>query len=182
MNIKNFLGQIPYTADLYDSIRKERPNTRYNLEQLAAHLPKAVKQARPFIKDSKPAKKLLLFATLHYWVEQAAIVGLALRGMGYEITVAYLPYHDWRKEINKFDLRRQDLYTRRVLKPLDGLMNVASLLDVKPPAVLPASLKADISLVSNFDAQYTLQVENVDTKSACIVCVISATNLPLSPH
>jgi hypothetical protein len=174
MNIKNLLGQIPYAADLYDSIRKERPNTRYNLEQLAKHLPAAVEQTRPFIKDSKPIKKLLLFATLHYWVEQAAIVGLALRGMGYEVTVAYLPYHDWRKDINKFDLRRQDLYTRRVLKPLDGLVKAASLLDpstrsgrrVKPATVLPASLKADISLVSNFDAQYTLQVEDVDTNSA----------------
>jgi len=164
--VKNFLGQIPFTVDLYDSMRKDRPNTRYNLSQLETALPKAVEEARPFIQNAKPKSKLLLFATLHYWVEQAAIVGLALRGVGHEVTVAYLPYHDWRKDINKFDLRRQDLYTRRVLKPLDGLINVASLLDVKPATVLPASLKADISLVSNFDAQYTLQVENVDTNSA----------------
>ncbi len=164
--VKNFLGQIPFTADFYDSMRKDRPNTRYNLSQLEAALPKAVEEARPFIQNAKPKSKLLLFATLHYWVEQAAIVGLALRGMGHEVTVAYLPYHDWRKDINKFDLRRQDLYTRRVLKPLDGLVNVASLLDIKPASVLPASLKADISLISNFDAQYTLQVEYVDTKSA----------------
>jgi hypothetical protein len=58
---------------------------------------------------------LLLFATLHYWVEQAAMVGLALRGMGHDVTIAYLPYSDWRKELNPFDLRRQDLYTKRVL-------------------------------------------------------------------
>ena len=174
MNIKNLLGQIPFTADLYDSIRKDRPNTRYNLSQLEAALPKAVEEARPFIQNAKPRSKLLLFATLHYWVEQAAIIGLALRGMGHEVTVAYLPYHDWRKDINKFDLRRQDLYTRRVLRPLDGLVNVASLLDpstrsgrrLKPASVLPASLQADISLVSNYDAQYTLQVEDVDTNSA----------------
>ncbi len=164
--VKNFLGQIPFTADFYDSMRKDRPNTRYNLSQLEAALPKAVEEARPFIQNAKPKSKLLLFATLHYWVEQAAIVGLALRGMGHEVTVAYLPYHDWRKDINKFDLRRQDLYTRRVLKPLDGLVNVASLLDIKPASVLPASIKADIALVSNFDAQYTLQVEDVDTKSS----------------
>lgn len=164
--IKSILRQIPFTADLYDSIRKERPNTRYNLSQLEAALPGAVEEARPFIQNAKPKNKLLLFATLHYWVEQAAIVGLALRGMGHEVTVAYLPYHDWRKDINKFDLRRQDLYTRRVLKPLVGLVNVASLLDTKAAPVLPASLAADISLVSNFDAQYTLQVEDVDTNSA----------------
>ena len=163
---KDLLGHFPFTADLYDSIRKGRPNTRYNLEQLAMHLPVAVEQARPFIQKAKPGKKLLLFATLHYWIEQAAIVGLALRGMGHNVTIAYLPYHDWRKDVNKFDLRRQDLYTRRVLTPLDGLVHYASLLDVKPASALPTTLSEDISLVSLYDAQYTDQVEDVDRSSA----------------
>ena len=172
---KNLLGNIPFTADLYDSIRKSRPNTRYNLEQLAKHLPIAVEQARPFIQQAKPGKKLLLFATLHYWIEQAAIVGLALRGLGHEVTIAYLPYHDWRKDINKFDLRRQDLYTRRVLSPLNGLVHYTSLLDpstdragrrLKPAPPLPATLSEDIALVSTYDSQYTDQVEDVDQNSA----------------
>ena len=34
---KNLLGNVPFAADLYDSLRKSRPNTRYNLEQLAKH-------------------------------------------------------------------------------------------------------------------------------------------------
>jgi hypothetical protein len=173
--LKNVLGNIPYSADLYDSIRQSRPNTRYNLEQLAEHLPPAVRQARPFIEKAKPGKKLLLFATLHYWIEQAAIVGLALRGLGHDVMIAYLPYHDWRKDINKFDLRRQDLYTRRVLAPLDGLVHYVSLLDpstdrsgqrVKPGSTLPATLGEDIALVSTYDAQYTDQVEDVDKDSA----------------
>lgn len=172
--LKSLLGSIPFSADLYDSIRKGRPRTRYNLSQLEAALPKAVEQARPFAEKAKPGRKLLLFATLHYWVEQAAIIGLALRGMGHDVTVAYLPYHDWRRDINKFDLRRQDLYTRRVLKPLNGLVKSVSLLDpstrsgrrLKPASVLPASLAEDVRLVSNYDAQYTDQVEDVDTNSA----------------
>jgi hypothetical protein len=164
--LKNVLSNIPYSAELYDSIRKGRPRTRYNLEQLATHLPAAVEQARPFIEKAKPGKKLLLFATLHYWIEQAAIVGLALRGLGHEVTIAYLPYYDWRKEINRFDLRRQDLYTRRVLAPLNGIIHYTSLLDLKPAPVLPASLIEDISLVSVYDSQYTEQVEDVDKNSA----------------
>ncbi len=164
--LKNLLGEIPFTVDLYDSIRRGRPNTRYNLEQLAKHLPAAIQQARPFIAKANKGKKLLLFATLHYWVEQAAIVGLALRGMGHDVTVAYLPYHDWRKDINKFDLRRQDLYTRRVLAPLNGIVHYASLLDLKPAPVLPADLIEDISLVSVYDSQYTDQIEDVDKNSA----------------
>jgi hypothetical protein len=166
MAIKEFLGNIPYTADLYDSLRKSRPNTRYNLEQLAKHLPLAVEQARPFIEKAKLGKKLLLFATLHYWIEQAAIIGLALRALGHDVTIAYLPYHDWRKDINKFDLRRQDLYTRRVLAPLNGLVNYASLFDVQPAPDLPATLLSDISLVSVYDSQYTDQIEDVDKNSA----------------
>ena len=165
-SLKNILGEIPFTVDLYDSFRKSRPNTRYNLEQLAKHLPLAVEQARPFIANAKPGKKLLLFATLHYWVEQAAIIGLALRALGHAVTIAYLPYHDWRKDINKFDLRRQDLYTRRVLSRLNGLVHYASLLDVRPAPVLPATLSEDIPLVSTYDSQYTDQIEDVDKNSA----------------
>ena len=128
-SLKSILGSIPYTADLYDAIRRDRPRTRYNLEQLQAALPAAVEQVRPYAEKSPKGKKLLLFATLHYWVEQAAMVGLALRGLGHDVTVAYLPYGDWRKDINSFDLRRQDLYTGRVLQPLSGLVNTASLLE-----------------------------------------------------
>src|SRR5258706_5343769 len=163
---KNILGNVPFAVELYDSLRKSRPNTRYNLEQLAKHLPLAVKQARPFIEKAKPGKKLLLFATLHYWIEQAAITGLALRGLGHDVTIAYLPYHDWRKDINKFDLRRQDLYTRRVLAPLNEFVHYASLLDLKPAPGLPATLSDDISLVSVYDSQYTDQIEDVDKNSA----------------
>ena len=164
--IKNILGNIPYSADLYDSIRKGRPNTRYNLSQLEKHLPVAVEQTRPFIDKAKRGKKLLLFATLHYWVEQAAIIGLALRGLGHDVTVAYLPYHDWRKDINRFDSRRQDLYTRRVLAPLNGLVHCVSLLDVQPAPDLPANLRDGISITSTYDAQYTDQIEDVDTTTA----------------
>jgi len=163
--LKEFIGKIPYTADLYDSIRKDRPRTRYNLEQLQATLPSAVAQARPYVEKAPKGKRLLLFATLHYWVEQAAIIGLALRAMGHDVTVAYLPYGDWRKDVNSFDLRRQDLYSKRVLKPLTGLVNTASLLEVKPAPVLPENLVEDIHLVSTYDAQYTLQVEDVDENS-----------------
>ena len=134
--IKDLLAKIPYSADLYDALRRSRPHTRYNLDQLKAHLPEAVEQVRPFVEKANSGKRIVLFATLHYWVEQAAIIGLTLRGLGYDVTVAYLPYSDWRKEVNAFDLRRQDLYTRRALAPLKGLVKVVSLLDVKPAEVI----------------------------------------------
>src|SRR5512146_2964283 len=118
--LKDVLGRVPMAADLYDAVRGGRPRTRYNLEQLAAHLPAAIAQTRPFAEAAPRGKKLLLFATLHYWIEQAVIVGLALRGMGHDVSIAYLPFANFDLDINSFDLRRQDLYTRRVLQPLDG--------------------------------------------------------------
>ena len=42
-------------------------------------------------------KKVLIFATLHYWIEHAALLGMALAGLGHEVTLAYLPYANWRK-------------------------------------------------------------------------------------
>ncbi|MDK1028777.1 MAG: hypothetical protein QGD96_05530 [Anaerolineae bacterium] len=165
MALKNLLGNIDFAVVLYDSVRKTRPRTRYNLEQLNAALPAAVEQVRPFAKQAQAEKKLLLFATLHYWIEQAAMIGLTLRGLGHKVTMAYLPYGDLSKEINRFDLRRQDLYTQRVLAPLEGLVSTASLLDVKPASVLPGNLVDEIALVSTYDTQYTLQIEEVDENS-----------------
>jgi hypothetical protein len=169
--IKTILGSIPYTADLYDALRKGRPRTRYNLEQLAAALPAAVEQVRPYAgkapKGASPSggKKLLLFATLHYWVEQAAMIGLALRGMGHEVTTAYLPYSDWHKEVNPFDLRRQDLYTKRVLAPLNGLVRSVSLLERRQAGSLPAEIEKAVETASAYDTMYTLQVEDFDRDS-----------------
>jgi len=192
MTIKDILAKIPYSADLYDSIRRSRPRTRYNLEQLEKALPTAVEQVRSFAQKNSNGKKIVLFATLHYWVEQAAIVGLALRGMGHDVTIAYLPYGDWRKDVNAFDLRRQDLYTRRVLLPLKGLVKTVSLLDVVARGVAPkqspvkremperreisssqepllamtSELQKAIETVCAYDAMYTNQEENVNRESA----------------
>jgi hypothetical protein len=165
MTLKDILAKIPYSADLYDVIRPVRPKTRYNLSQLEKALPAAVEQVRPYAEKVPKGKKIILFATLHYWVEQAAIIGLALRGLGHEVTIAYLPYGDFYKEINAFDLRRQDLYTRRVLAPLKGLINCVSLLEAPAAGTLPEALKTAVEAASAFDTMYTLQVEDFDRES-----------------
>jgi hypothetical protein len=197
MTLKDLLAKIPYSAELYDAIKRERPQTRYNLSQLQAHLPAAVEQVKNGLDNGLTdgngrGKRIILFATLHYWVEQAAIIGLALRGMGHDVTIAYLPYGDWDKEINAFDLRRQDLYTRRVLSPLKGLVKTVSLLDViaserkarakqspvkrdtskqeeiassRNPLLAMTWLDEVVETASAFDTMYTLQVEDFDRDS-----------------
>jgi hypothetical protein len=162
--LKDFLGSVPGAATIYSAVRPGRPRTRYNLEQLAERLPGAVQETRPHA--AQQGTRLLLFATLHYWIEQAAIVGLALRGSGHDVTIAYLPYSSWENEINALDLRRQDLYTRKVLAPLDGLVRVESLLEGRISGELPKSLEGAVATQSEYDAMYSLQNEQVDRQSA----------------
>jgi hypothetical protein len=160
--MKDLAGQIPGAAALYDALRPGRPRTRYNLEQLAAKLPASVEEARPYAARAKTGSRLLLFAPLHYWIEQAAIVGLVLRAMGHQVTIAYLPYSNWDREINRLDLQRQDLYTRRVMAPLEGLLKIQPLLDIPSPKALPGPLEAAIQTASEYDVMYSLQTEDVD--------------------
>lgn len=166
MTIKTILGNIPFTAELYTTLRPGRPQTRYNLSQLEQALPVAIQQVRPFAGQALRGKKIILFATLHYWVEQAAIIGLALRGLGHQVTIAYLPYSDWDKEINPFDLRRQDIYTKNVLKPLAGLVDAVSLLGYPAGKGLPPALEEAVETASAYDVMYTYQVEDFDRGSA----------------
>jgi Capsule polysaccharide biosynthesis protein len=138
---------------------------RYNLHRLTDALPAAVQQARPFAARATRGKDVFIFATLHYWIEQAAFIGVTLAGLGHRVTLAYLPYGDWRKEVTPFDLRRHVLYTRDHLKPAEGLIKIVNLLDVTHDELL-SSLQADIRLVAEYDTMYTDQVEEVDTASA----------------
>jgi len=165
VRLKSILGQIPAAAGVYDAFRPRRPRTRYNLEHLAARLAGAVEETRPHAARGNSRARLVLFAALHYWIEQAAIIGLVLRGMGHDVTIAYLPYSSLDKRINAFDLRRQDLYTRRVLAPLGGLVNVVSLLDARSGDPLPVELTAAVETAARFDVMYALQIEEVDPDS-----------------
>ena len=59
-----------------------------------------------------------MFSSFHYpaLLDRACrIAGLALAGQGHKVTLGYLPYANWQKPINLFDLRRQT-YARKVLE------------------------------------------------------------------
>ncbi|MFW5713962.1 MAG: hypothetical protein ACOCYU_04755, partial [Brevefilum sp.] len=66
------------------------------------------------------------------------------------------------RPIQKFDLRRQNLYARQVLREANRVLRVQSLLDVRPlSSQLSPQLENEVEKVSVFDTQYTLQVEDV---------------------
>lgn len=163
--LKNFLGEIPFTAELYYLLRqRNKPiQSHFSLRNLQAHLPELVEQATRLRAQAQPGKKVFLFGTLHYWIEHATLLGISLAAQGHNVTLAYLPFAEWQTPINRFDLRRQNVYARKVMEPAVALINPVSFLTLRAPYTpLPEDLMEAVKLVSNYDTQYTLQVEDVD--------------------
>ena len=163
-SLRNFIGELPLAAELDYALRQKNRARKdhYNLSRLAKSLPHVVEQVKPFIENAKPGKNILFFATLHYWIEQAAYFSLALAGLGHKVTLLTLPYSEWHKEMDKLTQKQRVLHTRDALSALRSFVEHASFLDLRPASVLPAALKADVEEVSLWDAQYTLMREEVD--------------------
>ncbi|HEU0296447.1 MAG TPA: hypothetical protein VFR47_27170 [Anaerolineales bacterium] len=166
-SFRNFLGELPLAAELDYALRQKNRARKdhYNLARLQKSLPHAVAQTKSFIENAAPGKNILFFATLHYWIEQAAHISLALAGLGHSVTLMTLPYSEWHKEMDKLTQKQRRLHTRDALASLAPYVQHASLLDLKPASDLPASLQADVEEVSLWDAQYTLMREEVDLDS-----------------
>ena len=163
-SLKKILAQLPYTVELYwHLVQRHKPwQAHFNLDLLETVLPKAVVQAEVKRRDHAPGKKVFIFASLHFWIEYATLMGVALAGRGHQVTLSFLPYARWDKPIDKFDQRRQNLYAREVLRTAGSLLQVQSLMDVHPfSRDLPEELERAVDEVSIYDAQYTLQVEDI---------------------
>jgi hypothetical protein len=70
-----------------------------------------VKRIRPSAAVTR--KKVFIFASLHYWIEQTTITALGLAADNHDVTLGYYPYYDWFTDSTKFDLRRQNIYAKR---------------------------------------------------------------------
>lgn len=165
--LKDLLGELPYSAELFWLLhQKGKPiHSRFSLKNLQKHLPEILSQVKQNVKANPAGKKVFLFSSLHYWIEQTAVLGLTLAAAGHKPYLAYLPYFDWQKPVSKFDLRRNNLYAREVLAGTKEFINVVPLMDYKDKAELPDQIKKEIELVSYYDSQYSLQVETVDLTS-----------------
>src|SRR5512141_1386169 len=166
-SLRNFIGELPLAAELDYALRQRNRDRKdhYNLARLTKSLPRTVEQVRPLVQNAKRGKNILFFATLHYWIEQAAYISLTLAGLGHKVTLLTLPYSEWHKEMDKLTQRQRALHTRDALSSLAPFVRHASLLDLKPAPALPPALKADVEEVSLWDAQYTLMREEVDLNS-----------------
>ena len=166
-SLRNFIGELPLAAEL-DYLLRQKNRARkdhYNLSRLQKSLPGSVEKVKPFIEKAPAGKNILFFATLHYWIEQAAYISLTLAGLGHKVTLLTLPYSEWHKELDKLTQRQRVLHTRDALSALAPFVQHASFLELKPASALPADLQADVEEVSLWDAQYTLMREEVDMDS-----------------
>ena len=166
--LKSLLGELPLAAEAYWQIRQSgKPLSKsFSMRRTRQRLPDwraAVQAARR--GTAVDGKRVVIFATLRYWIEHATLLGMAISGLGHEPTLAYLPYANWRTPLNRFDLRRHNAYARSVLCGAEPFLKSISLLDVPANGgELPQSLVEAIRDVSVRDVQYTLQVEEVDLK------------------
>jgi len=173
--VKQILGELPFAAEVYWQIRQNgKPLSKsFSLSRTQKHLPEwrhAVETPRRGVSTDRrgdsTGKQVVLFAALRYWIEHAALLGMAFSGLGHEVTLAYLPYANWSKPLNRFDLRRNNAYAHSVLEEGDPYLHPVSFLDVKVDSeALPDSLVEAIRAVSLRDVQYSLQVEEVDLDS-----------------
>ncbi len=164
--LKTLLGEMPLTAEAYWMLRQRgRPTGGVNLERLRQVLPQWKAQAAASPLRGRGGARVLLFTMLNYWNTHAALLGMALAGLGHRVTLAYLPYANWQKPLDRFDRRRQDAYLRSVLQAARPLVEPVSFLP-EISVTLPNSLLAELETLTLQDVQYTLQVEDVDPASA----------------
>jgi len=91
---------------------------------------------------------------------------MGLAADGHDVSLGYLPYSDWYNRINRFDLRRQNLYAQRVFKKALPFLKPVSFLNIHAGyKTLPKDLEERIVEVSHYDAQYTDQVEAIDPRN-----------------
>ena len=161
--IKEVMGELPFAAELYWLLRNpgKKAFNRFNLEDLKIHLPKMIMDTTPFAQSDPAGKKVFLFVYLHFWIKHAIAIGLTLRGLGYEVTLGYLPYGDFAKPVNRFDAQRQNLYARDILGKARNLLTPISFLDLESASEMPELLARAVEQVTVFDTQYILQNEEV---------------------
>lgn len=161
--LKEIAGLLPLTAELKWALRhRDRHlNARFRLPLLEDRGAALLQQMDAASLPPADGKQVFLFASSHAWLMHIVLVGLTLRGLGHRVTIGYLPYGHYNKPVNRFDLRLQDLYARRWLKPFEKYLRIVPLLGVRPALDLPSPLRQALERVTRFDAQYILQNEEV---------------------
>lgn len=192
--LKTVLSELPYLNAalwlLQNGGRRHPFGKKFSLARLEQNLPNWVAQAQHHRAaqaaaagpEGLPGKRILIFATLRYWIEHATLLSIALAGQGHQVTLSYQPFASWRRPTNRLLQRQMQVYAQKVLQKASPLVNVQplfertfelSVLTQKAPAgaasgdlpLLPEDMQQALQELNIRDVQYTLQVEEVDQHS-----------------
>lgn len=163
--IKKVLGELPLTAEVFWLLRQnDVPSpSNFSLKTIRDLLPEAARVVAQYKTKNPVGKKVFMFASTHYWLEHEVITGLALSGLGHEVTLGYYPYGRWNMEITQFDVRRQNLYANSVLRSAASVIRFENMLRNNFSFTqLPPQLTADVEQVTDYDYMYAFQTEEVN--------------------
>ena len=165
-NLKEILGNVPYSAELYWLIRqKGSPTTaEMDLRYLAKVLPEWTEAVRKITPRVEQPKKILVFGVFHRWISYASLIALTLSAEGHDVTLAFSPYAHRCKTENLFDVRRQNAYILESLKPAAEFIKIASLFN-SGSANSPGLDEESLRTQAYYDTQYCLSVEEVEVGS-----------------
>ncbi len=164
--IRKLIGNIPLAVELDYKLRwNNQPMGGFRMEGMRDVLPKMVETVKNSPFRELPGKKVFIFSTLHHWVRHTTTLGLALAGIGHDVTLGYLPYANWRINIDKFQIRQQNAYGRSVLKLAKPAIHIEELLNHPRKDSLPEKLQKAIERTSYLDTQYTEQIEEISIDS-----------------
>ena len=134
-SLKRLLGELPLTAEMYWQLRQNgKPlNRSFSLRHASQMRCRNGADCGICLASSSPTqlgiapKKVLIFVTLRYWIEHAALMGMALAGLGHEVTLAYLPYANWRKPLQPLRPAPPQRLRQSVLTQAQPYLNAVSL-------------------------------------------------------
>jgi hypothetical protein len=165
--VKRGLGWLPYSAELYQTLfaNGQIPSGGYSLGRLKASLPEWVAAARSARNDTqaRSGKKVFIVGYMRWWLEYSVALSLLLYGLGYDPYLGFLPYRRWTEPVTEFDRRRQSTYIRRILRPMQSLIDLHDLSSASISRV-PTELQGEMQIQSMRDLQYILQREDLNPK------------------
>ena len=163
--LKKVLGELPLTAEVYWLLRQNGYSspTSFSLKNIREVLPEAVKLTEKVRVKNKTGKKVLTFASTHYWLEHVVMTSLALSAQGHNVTLAYYPYGHWHADSTQFDIRRQNMYANSVLRPASSVIHFENMLRNNFSFTqLPEQLIKDVEQITSYDYMYAFQTEEVN--------------------
>ena len=161
--IKSALGKVPGFADFYWRIRGGGPPPGgFSLKEIGQVLAEWVEIASEVRQEAPSRKSIFIFAMTRQWISQAVLTGLGLYGLGYDVSLGFLPNLSWKEPGNIFDRKRQKRYIKQVLKPAYSQLQIISLADISTEEEVPEGFKDVLQAASMRDVKYALMREDVD--------------------